>query len=76
LLDTGTTHIAINLTGLTELDSSGIGAFVRAFSSLKKAGGKVTLFAPTKRVLMIFKMVRLDTIFDIVEDEAAALERI
>ena len=76
LLDNGTTHIAVNLAGVTELDSSGIGALVRAFTTLKRAGGKTTYFAANKRVMMLLKMVRLDSILDLAEDEAAALARI
>lgn len=76
LIDSGSTHIAVNLAGVAEMDSSGIGALVRAFTTLKKSGGKCTFFSPTKRVQMLLKMVRLDTILDIVEDEATALTRI
>jgi anti-sigma B factor antagonist len=76
LIDSGSNHIAINMAGVTKLDSSGIGALVRAFTTLKNSGGKCTLFAPPKRVTMLLKMVRLDTILDIAEDEAAALTRI
>lgn len=76
LLDNGTTHIAVNLAGVTELDSSGIGALVRAFTTLKRAGGKATYFAANKRVMMLLKMVRLDSILDLAEDEATALARI
>ena len=76
LADSGSTHIAVNLAGVPEMDSSGIGALVRAFTTLKKAGGKCTFFAPQKRVLMLLKMVRLDTVLDLVEDEASALARV
>jgi anti-sigma B factor antagonist len=76
LLDAGSTHIAINLAGVTDLDSSGIGALVRAFTLLKRAGGKCTVFAPTKRTLMLLKMVRLDAVLDVAEDEATALTRV
>ena len=76
LIDAGTTHVAVNLAGVTELDSSGIGALVRSFTTLKRAGGKCTFYAPSKRVLMLIKMVRLDTILDLAEDEAAALTRV
>jgi anti-sigma B factor antagonist len=68
--------VAVNLSGITYLDSSGIGALVRSFTTLKLAGGKCTFFAPSKQVLMLLKMVRLDTILDLAEDEAAALARI
>jgi len=76
LVDSGTTHVAVNMAGVTELDSSGIGALVRAFTTVKRAGGKVTYFAPNKRVIQILKMVRLDAILDLVEDEATALARL
>jgi anti-sigma B factor antagonist len=76
LIDAGNTHVAVNLAGVTELDSSGIGALVRAFTTLKRAGGKCTFFSPTKRVMMLLKMVRLDSILDLADDEAAALSRI
>jgi anti-sigma B factor antagonist len=76
LIDAGSTYVAVNLAGVTELDSSGIGALVRSFTSLKRAGGKCTFYAPSKRVMMLLKMVRLDSILDLAEDEAAALTRI
>jgi anti-sigma B factor antagonist len=76
LIEAGSTHVAVNLAGVTELDSSGIGALVRSFTSLKRAGGKCTFYAPSKRVMMLLKMVRLDSILDLAEDEAAALTRI
>ena len=76
LLDGGCKHAAVNLAGVTDLDSSGIGALVRMFANFKRSGGKCTFFAPSKRVLMLLKMVRLDTMLDVVEDEAAALTRI
>jgi len=76
LADAGSTHVAVNMSGVTDLDSSGIGAIVRSFTLLKRLGGTCTLFAPNKRVLMILKMVRLDAVLDVAEDEATALTRI
>ena len=73
LLKAGTKNLAINLAGVPEMDSSGIGALVRAFSSIKEAGGKCKFFAAPKRVKQTLKLVRLDTMLDLVEDEAAAL---
>jgi anti-sigma B factor antagonist len=76
LVESGTKHIAVNMAGVTDLDSSGIGALVRVFTTLKRAGGKCAFFAPNKRVSMLLKMVRLDTVLDLVEDEGTALARI
>ena len=76
LLDAGSTHVAVNMSGVTDIDSSGIGALVRAFTIIKRAGGKCTFFAPNKRVVMLLKMVRLDNVLDLAEDEASALTRL
>lgn len=73
LLESGTRNLAVNLAGVPEMDSSGIGALVRAYSSVKQAGGKCKLFAAPKRVKQTLRMVRLDTILEMVEDEEAAL---
>ena len=76
LIDAGSMHVAVNLAGVTDLDSSGIGALVRAFTTLKRAGGTCTFFSPNKRVQMLLKMVRLDSVLDLVDDEATALTRV
>jgi len=73
LMGGGAKNIAINLAGVPEMDSSGIGALVRAFSTLKQGGGKCKFFAPPKRVKQTLKMVRLDTVLDLAEDEQTAL---
>lgn len=73
LITSGAKTLAINLAGVPEMDSSGIGALVRAFSALKQAGGKCKMFAAPKRVKQTLKMVRLDTVLDLAEDEATAL---
>jgi anti-sigma B factor antagonist len=76
LADAGTKHVAVNLAGVSDLDSSGIGALVRAFTTLNRVGGKCTFFSANKRLLMLLKMVRLDGILDLAEDEASALTRV
>ena len=73
LLRTGTRNLAVNLAGVPEMDSSGIGALVRAFSAAKQAGGKCKYFSAPKRVKQTIKMVRLENVLEVVEDEAAAL---
>ncbi len=60
LIDAGSLHVAVNLAGVTELDSSGIGALVRAFNTFKRAGGKANYFAANKRGMIILYMVGLD----------------
>jgi anti-sigma B factor antagonist len=75
LVANGTKKLALNLSGVSYMDSSGIGELVRTFTTLRKAGGSSVVFAPNKQVMMLLKMVRLDTVLDIAPDEAAALSR-
>ncbi|HJT71541.1 MAG TPA: STAS domain-containing protein [Terriglobales bacterium] len=76
LLEQGARHIAVNLAGVPYIDSSGIGSLVRAFTQVKKVGGRCTFFCPTKPVAQLIHMVRLDSILDIADDEPAALARL
>jgi anti-sigma B factor antagonist len=73
LMTGGPIYIAVNLARVSDLDSSGIGALVRTFSSLKRAGGRCTFFSPNARVQMVLRMVHMDKVLDISEDEATAL---
>lgn len=72
-LDAGAKQIAVNLSAVSYLDSSGIGAIVGAFSAIKGAGGQCKFFAPTAQVLKVLKMVRLDAVLDLRQDELTAL---
>ncbi|MGH9862663.1 MAG: STAS domain-containing protein [Candidatus Acidiferrales bacterium] len=73
VLDAGNKNLAVNLTGVTEVDSSGISALVHAHTSTKRKEGRCRFYGAAKRVSQVIKMVRLDTVFEMVEDEAAAL---
>jgi anti-sigma B factor antagonist len=73
LMLAGSTFLAVNLARVSDLDSSGVGALLRVFTSARRAGGKCVFFSPSERVLMVLRMVRMNAILEISEDEAAAL---
>ena len=73
LFSAGVTNLAINLTGVSFLDSSGVGSLVHTFLALKEKGGKLRLFAASKQVAQTLRMVRLDKVLGLAYDEAAAL---
>ena len=73
LLSAGVTNLAINLIGVSFLDSSGVGSLVHTFLTLKKRGGKFKLFAASKQVAQVLRMVRLDQVLGLADDETAAL---
>lgn len=73
LLAGGTKRLAINLGGLTYVDSTGIACMVDAVSASHKAGADCKFFAATSRVLQLLRIARLDTAFVILADEDSAL---
>jgi anti-sigma B factor antagonist len=75
LLDEGARRIAINLAGVPEMDSWGLGALVRHCTQVRKAGGRCIFFAPMPHVLQLLKTANLDSVLDIVDTEANALLR-
>jgi len=73
VVEHGAKNLAVNLSEVPITDSSGIGAMMYTYTAVKKVGGKCKFFAPSKQVRQILKMVLLDTVFEIYDDEAAAM---
>ena len=73
LMESGKTNLALNMAGVSFVDSSGLGALVRIYSSLKNGGGRCKFFSSPKQVLLLLKMTRLDTVLELFNDEASAL---
>ena len=74
VLSSGVTNLAINLAGVSFLDSSAIGSLVRTFSILKEKGGEFRLFAAPKQASQTLRMALLDKVLGLAEDEASALQ--
>lgn len=55
------------------VDSVGLGEMVAGRRVLSRAGGNIKLLHPTKRIKGILKLTTLDTIFEIFDDEDAAV---
>jgi len=69
----GNKKILLNLGDVTYIDSSGIGELVSAFTSIRNAGGDLKLLNLTKKVHDLLQITKLYTVFDILDDEAAAV---
>lgn len=67
-------QIVLGLAEITKLDSSGIGLLVKALQWCKEAGGSVKLVNPARVVLQTLSMCRLLPLFEVFDDEAAAVE--
>ncbi len=73
LVDKGNKKILLNLGEVTYIDSSGIGGLVSAFNMTRSQGGELKLVNVTRKVHDLLRMTKLDTLFDIKDDEASAL---
>jgi anti-sigma B factor antagonist len=73
LLGKGHKAILLNLAGINYIDSSGVGELVGAYTTARRDGGQLKLVGLTKKVQDLMKMTKLYTVFDVKEDEAAAI---
>lgn len=73
LLGKGNKKILLNLGDVTYIDSSGIGELVSAFTSVRNQGGELKLLNLTKKVHDLLQITKLYTVFDIKDDETAAV---
>ena len=74
LLSKGQKKILLNLGEVTYIDSSGIGELVAAFTTAKNQGGELRLLNLTKKVHDLLQITKLYTVFDVKDDEAAAVK--
>ena len=66
--------ILLNLAGVTYVDSSGVGQLVGALTTARNQSGDIKLLKPSVHVLDLLKTTKLDGVFDIHEDETAAIQ--
>ena len=65
--------ILLNLGEVSYIDSSGIGELVSGFTTVTNSGGTLKLLNLNKRVKDLLQITKLYTVFDVHEDEAAAI---
>ena len=74
LLSKGNKRILLNLGDVNYIDSSGIGELVSAFITVKNQGGELKLLNLTKKVHDLLQITKLYTVFDVKDDETAAVK--
>ena len=73
LLAEGHKHLLINLSEVPTIDSSGIGALIKAFTTAKNGEGKLKLFKPSRLARQLLSITGLLSVIETFEDEATAL---
>ena len=74
LLSKGQKKILLNLGEVNYIDSSGIGELVSAYTTARNQGGELKLLNLTKKVHDLLQITKLYTVFDVKDDEAAAVK--
>ena len=74
LSSVGVRSLILNLTKISEIDSCGIGELVGAYTSMTRRGGQVRLLGLNRRVHSLLSITKLLTLFEIFDDERAAIE--
>ena len=57
--------VAIDLEGVTYIDSSGVATLVEGLRSAREHGTAFALFAPSQSVMQVLELARLDSIFEV-----------
>jgi anti-sigma B factor antagonist len=73
LLDRGRPRIVVDLGGVTYIDSSGVGMMAAKLKHVRAAGGDMRLVHLTSRSQRLLGMMKLMIVFEVFEDEAAAV---
>ena len=72
LLRQGTRVIIFDLSGVTAMDSTGVGRFIWSYNKIAAAGGDMRMAGATGHVLQTFRVSLLDTVFSFFDTVEAA----
>ena len=74
LVGTGQRKILLNFVDVNYIDSSGLGNLVSCLVRVQLYDGELKLLNLAKSVHDVMRVTKLDTVFDIMEDEAVAVK--
>lgn len=70
----GTNNVLIDMSGVDYLDSSTISVLLAERERLKSSGGRLKLLGLQESPRKVFEIAKIDTIFDIYDNEEEALK--
>jgi anti-sigma B factor antagonist len=73
IISSGRSNVVLNLAEVDYIDSTGLGAMVVCFTSLRKSGGRLVLLSLNRRHLELLLLTKLSTVFEIFDDEQNAV---
>jgi anti-sigma B factor antagonist len=73
LVQSGVKKIVLNLADVSYIDSSGIGELVSTYTTVTTSGGQLKLLNLTKKFNELLAVTKLLTVFQVFDNEQAAL---
>jgi len=73
LLERGFLKVLLNLHQVHNIDSTGLDGIVRAYTMVRKKGGRLTLLNVQKRLRTLLDVTKLSTVFQTFDSEEQAL---
>ena len=73
LVEKGSKAILLSLPKMAYTDSGGLGALVASFTTLARAGGRLKLLDPTKKVKDLLTITKLITVYEVFDNEEEAI---
>jgi anti-sigma B factor antagonist len=73
LLSQGRKKILVNFAEVTYIDTSGLASLINALVQTRKQGGELKLVNLPPKVQDLMQITKLHTVFDLYNDEAAAV---
>lgn len=72
-IDRGVGNFVLDLSRAPDINSAGIGFLVECLTAVRRAGGRLILVAPSKRIRHALLTTRLDTVLPVFDSVDAAL---
>lgn len=70
-MNDGADIILIDLSGVTFMDSSGLGGLVTALKDVRMTGGRLCVCSINDQVRILFELTSMDKVFEIYENRVA-----
>lgn len=73
-VNAGKTNVLLDLSGVTTIDSSGIGELVGSYTTVANRGGKLKLLHLPAKLNELLHVTQLITVFEVYENEDEAVK--
>lgn len=74
LLDAKKKRIVVDLSGVSLMNSSGLGMLIGAATTVRNASGSMKLACATEKVAQVFKMTKVNNVIEMHDSVKSAIE--